>query len=431
MAGKEPVPGPTVADRPWRLQSAVVGAGILVGSYDLGAISVAFAPLRTRWHLTSAVVTTLGTATLLGMLIGSLATGFLADRMGRRRLLVADVVLFVVTAAVGAAAPDFAVLAVSRLAAGLAVGMDFAVVFPFIAETAPRSSRGRAMAWTMWAANFGTLAAYGLGALLLHAFPVNGWRAALAVGGVLALPLLLLRGQLNESSEWHVARLPKLTSVARAVVHPARRRRLSVSALTTFCYQLGDQGLGLVLPLLMATVLATSGTSGAVDATAVKAITIPASTLAVLLIERWGRRRLQVVGFLGRAVAFMALGLLLVILAHTSAVLVGGLLAAGYFFGAAGPDKTTVMIPAEAFPSEIRSSGQGISQAAGRLGGIVGVTVYGLLADLAGPGAALILFGAAALLGAVVSLAPLGSSVASPSAPVGPGPAASRQAVEA
>ena len=390
----------------WRLQAALAGAGILIGSYDLGAISVAFAPLEVRWHLTSAVVATLGTATLVGMLVGSLVTGLVADRLGRRGLVIADVILFVLSAAAGAAAGDFAVLAIARLATGVAVGMDFAVVFPFVAETAPALKRGRALAWIMWAANFGTLLAYGAGGLLLHALPVNGWRAALALGGLLALPLLLLRGRVGEPAAWSAVRLERTGSILRAVASRARRRRLSAFTLATFCYQVGDQGLGLVLPLMLVTVLGASASSGAVDAAVVKAITIPASTLTVIFIERLGRRRLQFYGFLGRAAAFLTLGLLLIAVAHLSALLVGGLLAVGYFFGAAGPDKTTVIVPAEAFPSEIRGTSQGISQAGGRLGGIVGVSAYGVLAQLAGPGAGMVLFGVAALIGAGLTLLP-------------------------
>jgi sugar phosphate permease len=85
---------------------------------------------------------------------------------------------------------------------------------------------------------------------------------------------------------------------------------------------------------------------------------------------------------------------------------VGALLAAGYFLGAAGPDKTTVMAPAESSPSAVRATSQGMSQAAGRLGGIIGVTAYGVLADTVSPGAGLVVFGAAALVGAAVSLLP-------------------------
>lgn len=395
---------PPSPPRSWIAGTVIAGAGILVGSYDLGAISVAFKPLQAQWHLSSGVVTTLGTATLAGMLAGSLVTGFLADRFGRRRLIIADIALFVVATAAAALAPGFAVLAAARLATGVAIGMDFAVVFPFVAETAPAASRGRAMAWIMWAANFGTLAAYGLGSAFLHADPVSGWRAALGLGGLLALPLFLLRGRLGESAMWGSSRLPSLAAVARAARGHFRDGRPAAAAAATLLYQVSDQGLGLVLPLLLASVLSSSAASGAAAATAVKAITIPAALITVWGIDRIGRRRLQVYGFIGRAVPLGALGALLLAGDRVPGTVVGLLLAASYFCGAAGPDKTTVMVPAEASASSIRSTSQGLSQAAGRLGGIIGVTCYGILADAVGPGAGLELFAVAALAGAAVSV---------------------------
>ena len=396
-------PAPACASR-WKRQAAIAGTGILVGSYDLGAISVAFSPLKRDWHLSSAVLTTLGTATLVGMLVASLATGLLADRFGRRRLILADFVLFVVATALAALAPNFGVLAAARFFTGLAIGTEFAVVFPFVAETAPPAERGRAMAWIMWAANFGTLAAYGLGALLLHLDARSGWRLSLGLGTLLALPVLALRSQLGESADWKATRLVRLRDIVRSTAQAMGRERRWSSVATTFLYQVSDQGLGLVLPLLLASVLASSAASSAAGATAVKAITIPAATLTVLAVERIGRRRLQIAGFAGRGLALGALGIALVTLAHVSPLLIGALLAAGYFFGAAGPDKTTVIVPAEAFPTTVRGSSQGVTQGAGRLGGIFGVTLYGVLAQLGGPGAGLLLFAGTSLLGAVVTI---------------------------
>ncbi len=409
----------------WRRDSVIAGAGILLGSYDLAAISVALDPLGQRWHLSAAVATSLGTATLVGMLLGSLFAGVLSDRFGRRRLVVADAVAFVVTTVVSAAAPDFALLAAARLGTGIAVGTDFAVVFPFVAETAPRARGGPAMLWIMWSANFGTLAAYGAGAVLLRSWPAWGWRVTLGLGAVAALPLLAARRGLSEPVGWDRARLPSVRAILASAAARAHRRNLTVMSAATFCYQVGDQGLGLVLPFLLATVLSASAASGAAAALAVKAVTIPASTVAVVLIGVLGRRRLEVVGFLGRGVTLIALGGLLLVAGPVPGVVAGVLLAAGYFFGAGGPDKTTVIAPADELPSEVRSTGQGLCQAAGRLGGIVGVSVYGVLADVAGPGAGLVVLGVAALAGAAVSLlAPAGTRAErSPTGGGRPGPA--------
>jgi len=387
---------------PWRAKAAIAGAGIFLGSFDLGAISDALKPVSVQWHVSTALVATLGTTTLVGMLVGSLVTGFLADRLGRRRLIVADLVGFVLASLASALAPDFAVLSAARLLTGLAVGTEFAVVFPYVAEVAPLLRRGRALAWILWAANFGVLVAYGLGAIFLSLDP-EGWRITLGAGALLALPLLALRSRLSESESWTSERLPSLRAIVRAASDSAGRGQLLVNATATFLYQVSDQGLTLVLPLLLATVLSTGAASGAAGATAVKAVTIPAAFLTVVLIERVGRRPLQVLGFLGRAVAFGLLGLLLVASGHVSAIVVGVLLAAGYFFGAAGPDKTTVIVPAEASDTATRGSRQGLTQATGRLGGILGVTFYGVLAGLAGPGAGLLLFAGTALLGGVLS----------------------------
>jgi len=227
------------------------------------------------------------------------------------------------------------------------------------------------------------------------------------MGVLLALPILILRSKLTESLNWRAQRVASIRAIVALLSDREHRGQIIVGALSTFLYQASDQGLTLVLPLLLASVLGASAAAGAAGATAVKAVTVPAALLTVVLIERVGRRPLQAVGFLGRAAAFGALGGLLVAVAHISAVLVGGLLALGYLFGAAGPDKTTGIVPAEQFTPATRGSVQGIAQAGGRLGGIVGVTLYGVLATVGGAGAGVLLFAGTALLGGVVTMAGL------------------------
>jgi len=396
-------------DQPVVTRSAIpiAGAGIVLGSYDLATISVAFSPIAKQWHLSAGVVTSLGTATLVGMLVGSLMAGFLADRIGRRNIIVGDLLLFGASAILAAFAPDFWVLTAARLATGIGIGIDFAVVFPFVTETAASHSRGRSMAWILFGANFGTLAAYGVGGLILAHTGPDGWRILLGTSALLALPLLAFRRRLIEAPGW--ATLTPLTfrGLGRRAKTAIRHERLGAQALATLLYQVTDQGIGLVLPLLLVSILDTSASSGAFSAALVKAITIPASLVAVVLIERVSRRKLQITGFLGRAIPLCILGIALLAAVHLSPIMIGALLAAGYFFGAAGPDKTTVISPSQYAAPEIRASSQGLSQAAGRLGGIIGVTGYAVLVTIGGPGAGILLFGGACLLGALVSLAAL------------------------
>lgn len=386
---------------------SIAGAGIVLGSYDLAAISVALAPIRAEWHLSSGVVAYLGTVTLVGMLVGSLAAGFLADRIGRRAIILADVFLFMASAILAAIAPNFIVLIVARLATGIAVGIDFAVVFPFVADSGIASNKGRSMVWILFGANFGTLAAYGVGAVVLASVGPVGWRLLLGSSVLLALPLLVFRRRLIEAPSWPTLVPLTLSQLWRRARVALRYERLGAQALASFFYQLTDQGMGLVLPLLLVTIFDTSASSGAFDAVLVKVVTIPASLVAVVLINRVSRRRLQVTGFIGRAVPLCLLGLALLFNIQLAPIVIGLLLAAGYFFGAAGPDKTTVISPAEYAVPEIRATSQGLSQATGRLGGILGVTGYAVLVMLAGTGAGILLFGIACLLGAVVSFVAL------------------------
>jgi len=388
---------------PWRGAAALAGAGIFVGSFDLGSISIALRPLATQWHLSTLLVTTLGTVTLVGMLIGSLGTGMLTDRIGRRKILVIDLLAFVLSGTIGALAPDYGVLLACRLVTGIAIGTDFAVVFPYVAEIAPGGKGGRAMAWIMWSANFGVLLSYGTGAIFL-ALSAQGWRFELGLGAALAVPLVALRRRIGESRRWEREHLTSWRQIVRHTVDEARQGSLVAMATNWFLYQVSDQGLTLLLPLIVATVLTRSAANGALGATLVKAVTIPAALLTVLLIDRLGYRPLQLAGFAGRGVALGVLGVLLLVTTHLPVAAGMTLLALAFFFGAAGPDKTIVIAPALAYPTTMRASGQGLSEAAGRVGGIVGVTGYGILAGIAGPGAGVLLFAGTCLLGAVLTL---------------------------
>ncbi len=383
------------------------GAGIFIGAYDAGAISVALPRLVHVWHLSALGVAILGSAPLLGMVVGSLGAGFYADRWGRRTLLIVDFFAFGVAALGSAAAPNLFWFVGSRWVIGIGIGADYAVVFPYLAELMDQETRGKMMALTMWMANFGMVSAYILGALVIKT--EYGWRIPLAVGGLLAAPLVVFRQALPESRLW----LKMRGDSGKDIWHTLRQRRVittvAVSSANWFSYQVSDQGLSLFLPTLLMGVFGSTVASAAWHSILVKLITIPAATATVFLIDRWGRRPLQIFGFLGRAVALMALGTIFLVLVHPAGAsgawkdIMVALLVVAYALGAMGPDKTTVIISAEQLQTAIRSTGQGIAEASGRLGGMVGVGGYSLLAFHWGPGAGLWFFGVMTLVGYGVS----------------------------
>ncbi|MCY0879785.1 MAG: MFS transporter [Firmicutes bacterium] len=392
-------------DPRWRRQSYLVGAGIFLSAYDMGMMAMALVSLKRAWHLGAWDVSLLASVTSVGMIVGSAGGGVLADRLGRRLLLVSDYLAFIGAAALSALSPDLGWLLFARFVVGIGVGADYAASFTYLAEVVPPPVRGRVMAWTMWFANFGTVIAYLVGSLWLSASPALAWRAMLATGVVLAVPLVISRSWVQESPLW--AREQAFIPVRRRQKAGRSRfwRSLSVAQLSYFCYQITDQGLGMFLPLVLVALWGHSLASAAWSSVAIKAVTIPAALATVWLIDRVGRRPLQVYGFLGRGLALAVLAALYWRDPHVPSAILAGLMVLVYIFGPAGPDKTVVIAPAEQFQTRMRGTGEGLAEMAGRLGGVVGIAGYGALAAWGGVAAGLGFFAVASGLGAVVSLA--------------------------
>ncbi len=138
----------------------------------------------------------------------------------------------------------------------------------------------------------------------------------------------------------------------------------------------------------------------------IKAITIPDGLLTVITIERWGRRPLQILGFRGREISLVLLGFLLRFLSSSARSMSQNSWVARCLLAPArawGPDKTTVITAAEQASTEVRASTQAISEASGRLGGIIGVAAYSFLVSWYGPAAGLIFFGILKVVGALIS----------------------------
>lgn len=376
--------------------------GLLAASYDVTAISVVLVHLKHVWGLTLGETSTLTAAPLIGSAVGSLVAGFCADRFGRRLLLMIDFVAFVVAAGLAALAPGYESLLLWRTIMGLGIGADFAVVFPYLLESIPSGKRGATMAFVLLINDVGQVLAYGLGSYLVRQGS-SGFRLVLAIGAVMGIAVLIGRQFLPESKPWRQARLRSLADIVRQMLQPQRLKTGASSAVLLCLHQVTGQGLTLFLPLLLSLVWGQNASQSGATALTVKLLSLGAGLLTVSLIDRWGRRPLQLLGFLGRGLALLPLGLAIVLGYSLPFWVAGTFLAVALAFGALGPDKTTVITASERFDTPIRSTGQGESEMVGRFGGVVGVLLFGFFGGGSGLGDTILVFSLVALLGALLT----------------------------
>ena len=376
--------------------------GLLAGSYDVTAISVAIVRLRALWHLTSGQTAALTAAPLVGSVVGAIVAGLLADRFGRRLLMLVDFAAFVGAAVLAALSSGYGSLLFWRTVMGLGVGADFAVVFPYLVESVAPAKRGPTMALVLWINDVGQVLAFAAGSLFAGT-GAAGFRGALIVGAILGAITLVSRRALPETQPWLERRLRSARDIVKQGLRLDTVSKAGSSAVMWFLHQVTGQGLTLFLPLIIALLWSAGAAKSGVASIIVKLLSLAGGVITIFVIDRWGRRKLQWAGFLGRGAALVPLGLMVLTGARMPFWMAGGLLTLALAFGAMGPDKTTVIATAERFPTAVRASGQGAAEMIGRLGGVSGVLLFGLFAGPHGLGVTLLVFAAVALLGALLT----------------------------
>lgn len=146
-----------------------------------------------------------GSVYLVGAVLGALFFGRMTDRLGRKKLFMITLGVYLVATVATAFSMNFYWFAVCRFLTGAGIGGEYAAINSAIDELIPARARG----WTDLAINgtwwVGT--AFGAAATVLllnpHLFPVNiGWRLAFGIGAVLGLAILLVRRYVPESPRW-------------------------------------------------------------------------------------------------------------------------------------------------------------------------------------------------------------------------------------
>ncbi len=375
----------------WGLAAAgklLEGLIVFIGGMALPALS-------ERFGLSPRAQGAFAAASLLGILVGSLGLGWLADRIGRRWLFSAELLLLALGLLGAALSPSAPLLWLALVVVGIALGADYPLAHLVISESVPAARRGRLVLAAFGCQALGAvLGMAGAAWLLAPRLEPLSWRW---LYGLPLLPVLLLalaRWRLPESGPWLESRgdTPQPGGLGPLFSQPLRRA-LALAALPWFLQDITTYGVGLYLPQLLHGSRALAAW--------VELAFLAGMVAAIALVDRWGRIPLQTLGFVG-----CAAGLLLAARAapggQPGAPLVVGLLR-GQFMTNLGPNAQTYLLAGELFPTALRGRGAGLAAAVGKLGAIAAALAIPPLLQRWGAGPLLPLLAATSLLGAALT----------------------------
>ena len=413
-------------------------AGVAFEAYFFGASSAGLGQITRELHLTPfqvAVFSALGN--LINLFIG-LATGWLADRFGRVRLIVFAKLVAAIGAVMMTIATGYGLLLLGRAVSGLAFGLDFGVAMAFIAEYLSKSRRG----WiTMWQGQWYvattlallvSLVAYSAGAV------DDAWRWAMGLTIVLALALLVLQWLFLAESPLWLARTGQLDRAAAslraiykirvrvaspgrtdpvgdpsqhahshrptswtALFRPPYRKRTILSTTDNLTQALQYFGIGFYLPVISLQLFGHGFTIAAIGSIVFNLFGIVGGFSGVWLARRFGIRRMAMIGF---AVVLITLATLGIFFARLPLMLGFAIPALFILFHSAGPGAAALTMPALAYRSEVRAQGTQLTNIMGSLGGSIGLFVFPLIQSTFGVSGAILMFAAAPLVGFLTCL---------------------------
>ncbi|MCD7101880.1 MFS transporter [Pseudoclavibacter sp. 13-3] len=412
------------------------GIGWALDALDVALISYVIVVLKSEWSLSPTEQSWIVSLGFIGMALGAVLGGRLADRFGRRTVFSLTLLLFGLGAGLSAFAPVLAFFLVMRFFVGLGLGAELPVASTYVSEFAPPSIRGRIIVVleAFWA--IGWLVAALLGYLLVP-HGEWGWRIALLIGAVPALYAAFVRFGLPESIRFLetrgrddeaerivrrfevspvLFRVRQATAEVTSAQHPATGE--SASSTTGFAglWRGGQARSTIALSLVwflvnfsyygafiwIPSILAAQGYDLVKSFGYTLIITLaqlPGYAVAAWLIERWGRRWTLATFLVGSAVSAVLFGTA----GSVTAILISGCLLSFFNLGAWG---ALYAISPEVFPTALRGTGTGWSAGFGRVASIVAPLVVPvvLAAAWGGTGVLFTIFGVAFVLAALSAL---------------------------
>lgn len=292
---------------------AIVAAlgGFLFG-YDTAVISGTISTVGIRFGLDSLASGWYVGCALVGSIAGVLAAGSLSDYLGRRLTMMISAVLFTVSAAGCTLAPDFVSLVIFRIIGGVGIGVVSIVSPLYIAEISPPKHRGTMVLLYQLAITVGFLGAYLANFAIAEwgGFGGEVWRPMLGAETLPALMFLVLIFFIPESPRWLELRRSGLKEDKpdwRLLIRPGVARAVAIGAGIAILGQF--MGVNAVL-YYGPTIFESSGLSqgsSLLNQTLVGLVNFLTTVLAVVIIDKVGRKKLVYWGVSGMVVGLLSI----------------------------------------------------------------------------------------------------------------------------
>ena len=397
------------------LLTLVATLGGLLFGYDTAVISGAVGSLRAYFidprnlgdaGTASSLLGFVVSSALIGCIIGGMLGGWVSTHVGRKRGLIIAAVLFLISA-LGAAAPEFPFAPIGhggpgyiwnfvfyRIVGGIGVGLASMLSPMYIAEIAPAKIRGNLVAWNQLAIIFGMLVIYFVNYGIARAGGSDvwlnsvGWRYMFLSGAIPALAFLLLLFLVPETPRYLMLKgdepgaravLAKLVTreegereiveIRSSLAEHHSGKLFSFGTLIIFIgimLSVFQQFIGINVVLYYAPEI-FKGMGLSTDASLLQTIIVGAVNLlftvvAIVTVDRFGRKPLQVIGALVMAVGMIALGTKLFLGGSGMLALVAMLAYIAGFAVSWGP--VTWVLLSEIFPNQIRGKAMAVAVAA-------------------------------------------------------------------
>ncbi|MBV8358521.1 MAG: MFS transporter [Deltaproteobacteria bacterium] len=433
----------------WRIW-ALAAAGKFFEGFVVFMTGVALPLIVREFHLRAASKGVASAASLAGILVGAVFLGGLSDYFGRKRMFIAEMVLFCAFLALLILCTNFASLAICLFGLGMALGCDYPTAHMIISESTPSAKRGKLVIAAFGFQALGALGGTGIGCLVLVLKPnLGAWRWMYATVLIPAIIVTVGRFFVTESASWLAVRgahdaaereasrllkrepqYPKSIKLARprgmgegrarqsflSLFNDRNRRATILASVPWFLQDLSTYGIGIFTPTILAVALGggpdhirslsdsiAEAILAAKGAALINILLIVGILFAVILADKLGRIRLQIFGFIG-----CAIGLLI---ASFSVGAIGdaqiAIIFAGFmlfnFMTNLGPNSQTYLLAGEVFPTEVRGMGAGFAAAFAKMGAVSTAFLFPTL--MAAIGTRLLLYGlvVTSIVGAVVT----------------------------